>query len=105
MLQYFMRSPLEEGHPYVFGDWPIKSVPTGAAGIYTIWREPELIYVGMAGRGKTEADLAGKRRDPKSKPSGLYERLGSHATRANAHAPALECGRAWSYGLCKREAL
>ena len=75
MLQYFMRSPLEEGHPYVFGDWPIKSVPTGAAGIYTIWREHELIYVGMAGRGKTEADLAEKPRMPKSKLNGCTSAL------------------------------
>ncbi len=34
-----------------FSDWPNAEVPRRAAGVYTIWRQEEFIYVGMSGRG------------------------------------------------------
>jgi hypothetical protein len=40
-----------------FSDWPNPSVPKVAAGIYTIWEQDRLIYVGMAGRGLAAHDI------------------------------------------------
>ncbi len=34
-----------------FADWPDDQVPRRAAGVYTVWRADEFIYVGMSGRG------------------------------------------------------
>ena len=71
-------SALERGPLYDFGDWPVEACPRVAAGVYTIWRGPEFVYVGMAGRGKSAADIERIRAGGKS--TGLWERLGSHAS-------------------------
>jgi hypothetical protein len=44
---------LERGQVHSFRDWPNRAVPQLAAGVYTIWQQDELIYVGMAGRSLT----------------------------------------------------
>jgi len=48
---------------YPFGRWPIGDVPRAAAGVYTIWGDDELVYVGMSGRGLTAAQIAQPARD------------------------------------------
>jgi hypothetical protein len=68
-----LLSALETGPVRRFAEWPDPSVPKIAAGVYTIWGEDGyLVYVGMAGRAIT-ADRTG------SKPTGLWDRLRSHA--------------------------
>jgi len=70
---------LENGKLYRFADWPSGdiNIPRIAAGVYTIWRGAEFVYVGMAGRGnaakKKQAKLKGK-------TWGLHDRLTSHAS-------------------------
>ena len=55
---------LEEAALHRFAYWPTGGIPRVAAGVYTIWRGAEFIYVGMAGRGnaakKEQAKLKGK---------------------------------------------
>ena len=70
-------SSVLDGPVYLFREWPNAAVPRVAAGIYTIWREGELIYAGMSGRGLTREEIASHRKAG-SKPIGLYSRLGSH---------------------------
>lgn len=43
-------APLENGPLYRFADWPTAEIAPAAAGVYTIWADDELMYVGMAGR-------------------------------------------------------
>ncbi len=57
-----------------FSDWPNKSVPQVAAGVYTIWQDEVLVYCGMSGRGLEKALSDGK------KKYGLITRLNSHAS-------------------------
>ena len=68
---------LEEAALHRFAYWPTGGVPRVAAGVYTIWRGAEFVYVGMAGQGnaakKEQAKLKGK-------PWGLQARLNSHAS-------------------------
>jgi hypothetical protein len=40
-----------------FSDWPNDQVPRRAAGVYTVWRGDEFIYVGMSGRGAQLEDF------------------------------------------------
>jgi hypothetical protein len=72
-----LPSSLFEGPVYLFRDWPNPAVPKVAAGVYTIWREGELIYAGMSGRGLTSAAIASHRK-ARVKSKGLYSRLSSH---------------------------
>lgn len=72
-------SDLLQGPLFWFRDWPNRAVPTVAAGVYTIWRGEEFIYVGMSGRGRTSDDLE-KRRSAGASAHGLYTRLASHAS-------------------------
>ena len=69
---------LDEGPLHRFGDWPVEAVPDAAAGVYTVFRGDEFIYVGMAGRGWSAADLA--ERKARERRTGLWERLNSHAS-------------------------
>ncbi len=69
---------LERGPEYRFGEWPNSAVPQVAAGVYTIWRGHELVYVGMAGRSLTPEHVAAQR-SAKARGKGLFSRLGSHA--------------------------
>jgi hypothetical protein len=41
---------LSNGALYRFADWPNPAVPNGRIGTYTVWRDDQLLYVGMAGR-------------------------------------------------------
>jgi hypothetical protein len=68
---------LEKGPLYCFSDWPTGDIPQIAAGVYTIWRGTEFVYVGMAGRGNAAKEEQAKL---KGKPWGLYNRLESHAS-------------------------
>jgi len=61
-----------------FGDWPNRAVPRVAAGVYTVWRGDEFIYVGMAGRGLS-VDALKVRSDGRG-GTGLRSRLASHAS-------------------------
>lgn len=57
-----------------FRDWPDRSIPAVAAGVYAIWdTDGRFIYVGMSGREIS-------RRKGSTKPYGLVTRLGSHAS-------------------------
>ena len=59
---------------FPFADWPNPGVPAVAAGVYSIWKDNELIYCGMSGR---EIDSKGK---AATKKYGLVTRLNSHAS-------------------------
>ena len=70
---------LRNGPLYHFADWPNRAVPNGRIGAYTVWRDDQLVYVGMAGR----AMAAGPRdtSEPAAgKLTGLRSRLNSHAS-------------------------
>lgn len=64
-----------EGQGFRFADWPVDAVPLQSAGVYTVWRENEFLYVGMAGRAMGADDF-----DPLSTTTakGLRNRLNSH---------------------------
>ena len=69
---------LRNGPLYRFADWPNSAVPNGRIGAYTVWRDNQLIYVGMAGRALGRgADSSGP---ASAKPAGLRSRLASHAS-------------------------
>jgi hypothetical protein len=70
---------LVAGPVFRFADWPNDQVPRRAAGVYTIWRQEQFIYVGMSGRGaKAEDFVAGEGQQDQAK--GLLTRLASHAS-------------------------
>ena len=76
-----MSDPIEalaSGPRYQFRDWPIDDVPDVAAGVYAIWDDYQLVYVGMSGRGATSSLLEAKRSE--GKRFGLFTRLASHAS-------------------------
>ena len=66
---------LEEGALFPFRDWP-HELPR-AAGVYSIWLDGALLYVGMAGRGRNADELATRAALGKV---GLADRLASHAS-------------------------
>lgn len=72
-------SALVTGPVFRFADWPNDQVPRRAAGVYTIWRQVEFIYVGMSGRG-AQADDFPSTPDRAEKAMGLWTRLNSHAS-------------------------
>lgn len=57
-----------------FADWPDGGVPRRAAGVYTIWRQDNLLYAGMSGRGAQAEDFTV---GSGGKPAGLWTRLNS----------------------------
>ncbi len=70
---------LKSGPKYAFADWSVSELPKVSAGVYTIWNKDEtFIYVGMAGHGKTAADL--EKAAMKNKVTGLRDRSRSHAS-------------------------
>jgi hypothetical protein len=70
---------LVTGPVFWFADWPNNQVPRRAAGVYTIWRQEEFIYVGMSGRGaKAEDFVAAQGQEDQAK--GLWTRLSSHTS-------------------------
>jgi len=70
---------LQDGPVFRFADWPNNKVPRRAAGAYTIWRDDELLYVGMSGRGAQAEDLVTVPGSD-SKTKRLWTRLDSHAS-------------------------
>jgi hypothetical protein len=64
--------------PIPFTAWPDARVPSAAAGVYTVWRGDQFIYVGMAGRGLDEAGIRAHAQNGARK--GLADRLNSHAS-------------------------
>ena len=52
-----MVDELASGPLFSFADWPVNMVPRRAAGVYTIWRAGDFIYVGMSGRGAQREDF------------------------------------------------
>lgn len=50
-----------------------------AAGVYTIWRADDFIYVGMSGRGAQREDFVASPGQP-AQAKGLWTRLNSHAS-------------------------
>ena len=71
---------LAQGPAHAFSDWPVDAVPDVAAGVYAIWDQDRLVYVGMSGRGRSKEELDELR--AKGKRSGLFARLASHASGA-----------------------
>ncbi|WP_141333109.1 hypothetical protein [Myxococcus sp. AB025B] len=65
---------LEHGPLFAFSGWPHRTLPSIAAGVYSIWRDQQLVYVGMAGRGSLVEEPSS------TKPRGLADRLRSHAS-------------------------
>jgi hypothetical protein len=68
----------EHGPLFWFREWPNPLVPIGAAGVYTVWHEGGLLYVGMSGRGLSATALD-EHRARTSTARGLFTRLASHA--------------------------
>jgi hypothetical protein len=64
--------------PFRFGDWPVSQVPKVAAGVYAIWDDDRLVYVGMSGRGLMRQDLTDAQGS--GRKVGLWTRLNSHAS-------------------------
>jgi hypothetical protein len=54
-------------------------VPNGRIGAYTVWRDDQLIYVGMAGRA-IDAEIRDTNEPASGKLTGLRSRLNSHAS-------------------------
>jgi hypothetical protein len=72
---------LQHGPAFRFADWPNDQVPRRAAGVYTIWRADQLLYVGMSGRGAQAEDLVAlPGHDGTDKAKWLWTRLDSHAS-------------------------
>ena len=71
---------LETGLLFRFADWPAAQVPRRAAGVYTVWRGPEFIYVGMSGRGAQHEDFVAPAGPQTATAKGLWTRLNSHAS-------------------------
>jgi hypothetical protein len=69
---------LEASELLMFRDWPHAHVPNVCAGVYSIWRESQLIYVGMSGRGLTSEQIRERAQIDRARV-GLYKRLRSHA--------------------------
>ena len=71
---------LSESEAHRFSDWPNRTIPLIAAGVYTVYDiSDRFLYVGMAGaslntlRKKKLSQIPGRK-------SGLYDRLNSHAS-------------------------
>ena len=75
------RNPLaelERGRLRRFSGWSNTDCPRVAAGVYTIWRGTELVFVGGSGRGLTRQKLETSRN--LGRTVGLWSRLNSHAS-------------------------
>ena len=69
---------LEHGSLRRFSAWPDTDCPRVAAGVYTIWRGPQLLFVGMSDRGLTRRNLEMSRN--LGRTVGLWSRLDAHAS-------------------------
>ena len=70
---------LEAGALHAFRDWPNAAVPAVCAGVYSVWRGPQLVYVGMSGRALS-TDAIAAQRSAGLRGKGLSSRLNSHAS-------------------------
>ena len=70
---------LARGPLHAFAAWPLEVVPHVAAGLYSVWKGEDFIYIGMSGRGLSEADIEARRRAGERKKA-LWSRLDSHAS-------------------------
>ena len=73
-----LADPLLSGSLYRFSDWPVTEVPEVAAGLYSIWKGDQFVYIGMSGRSATPEEL--ERRRQIGKTFGLFNRLAAHAS-------------------------
>jgi len=73
-----MSTDVEWHGPFRFAAWPVAEVPAAAAGVYTIWDNDTLVYVGMSGRGRTADQLSEEKTT--GRRVGLWTRLNSHAS-------------------------
>jgi hypothetical protein len=64
------RISLESGELQTFADWPPSTLAVGNPGVYAIWRDEELLYIGMSWRDITITDGA----------RGVFGRLSSHVS-------------------------
>jgi hypothetical protein len=69
---------LASGPLYPFSGWPVAAVPEVAAGLYSIWKGDQFVYIGMSGRSATPEEL--ERRRLIGKTFGLFNRLAAHAS-------------------------
>ena len=68
---------LQDGTALKFADWPDGGVPRRTAGVYTIWRQQNLLYAGMSSRGARVEHFTANNN---GKAIGLWTRLNSHAS-------------------------
>jgi hypothetical protein len=71
---------LASGPTFRFADWPVAQVPRVAAGLYSIWEQETLLYVGMSGQGGGAGKEALAVAIKRNRPWGLRTRLASHAS-------------------------
>jgi hypothetical protein len=64
------RRALTSGPQQSFADWPPLDLPIGPPGVYAIWRDDALLYIGMSWRDSAVTKGA----------SGVHGRLKSHAS-------------------------
>jgi hypothetical protein len=69
-----MMQELAAGPLFRFADWPNDQVPPRAAGVYTVWRADEFLYVGMSGRSGQREDFVADA-DQRSPARGLWTQL------------------------------
>jgi hypothetical protein len=74
-----LLAALGSGPAYRFADWPNPEVPNWRAGVYTVWDDDLLVYVGMAGRGLPAGSHESDKALASTKARGLRDRLNSHA--------------------------
>ncbi len=70
---------LENGKPLYFRELSNSDIPKICAGVYTIWKDQELIYVEMSGRSMS-AETIDQHRSANSRARGLFTRLKAHAS-------------------------
>jgi hypothetical protein len=86
---------LESGPLFRFADWPNERVPLRAAGVYTIWRADQFVYVGMSGRGAQREDFV-------SDPDSTARHAKGLRTRLNSHASGRRSGDQFNVYICDR---
>jgi hypothetical protein len=69
---------LADGTLYRFADWPNPAVPNGRIGVYTVWQDDQLVYVGMAGRALIPGGAVAE--PAPGRLTGIRSRLASHAS-------------------------
>ncbi|MGY4242014.1 hypothetical protein ACVIIZ_003422 [Bradyrhizobium sp. USDA 4523] len=87
---------LADGTAHQFGQWPNPKVPKFGAGVYTIWHsDGAFVYVGMSGRGISEATV------PRNTPPRHLHTITQPRLRSKERRPVL---RLRSRPLCLADA-